>query len=114
MKPGDLVLMRFPQTDLETGKLRPALVVALTPGRHSDLLLAFVSSRIYQAVPDFDELISPSDTDYAHTGLKTSSVIRLGRLITVDKTVINAHLGYISVQRLHIIRQRLANWLDSD
>jgi hypothetical protein len=29
MKSGDVVLVRFPQTDLQTGKLRLALVVAI-------------------------------------------------------------------------------------
>ncbi len=29
MKSGDIVLVRFPQADLTTGKLRPALVVAI-------------------------------------------------------------------------------------
>jgi len=29
MKPGDIVLVRFPQADLHTGKLWPALVIAL-------------------------------------------------------------------------------------
>ncbi|RME40829.1 MAG: type II toxin-antitoxin system PemK/MazF family toxin, partial [Caldilineae bacterium] len=38
MKSGDIVLLRFPQADLAEGKLRPALVVALAPGRHPDLL----------------------------------------------------------------------------
>lgn len=28
MKPGDIVLIRFPQADLQTGKFLPALVVA--------------------------------------------------------------------------------------
>lgn len=32
MKPGDIVLIRFPQADLQVGKLRPALVIALAPG----------------------------------------------------------------------------------
>jgi len=57
MKPGDVVLIRFPQADLKVGKLRPALVVAVTPGNHADLLLVMISSRTYQAVPDFDEVI---------------------------------------------------------
>jgi mRNA interferase MazF len=51
MKPGDIVLVRFPHTDLQQGKLRPALVVALTPGRHADTLLALVTSRVDQAIP---------------------------------------------------------------
>ena len=54
MKPGDTVLIRFPQTDLQAGKLRPALVVAISPGRYADVLLALVSSRTYQTIPDFN------------------------------------------------------------
>jgi mRNA interferase MazF len=111
MKPGDIVLIRFPQTDLKAGKLRPALVLAIAPGHHADLLLAMISSRIYQAVPDFDEIIAPSDSDYATTGLKVHSVVRLGRIASVASSVINARLGNISPQRLRQIRNRLADWL---
>lgn len=111
MKPGDIVLIRFPQTDLQTGKLRPALVVAMAPGRHADLLLSLISSRIYQAVPQFDEIIEPSDSDYAATGLKVRSVVRLARLTSVEVSTINARLGNISPNRLRQITQRLAVWL---
>ena len=111
MKPGDIVLIRFPQTDLQTGKLRPALIVAIAPGRHTDLLLALISSRTFQAVPQFDEIIDPSDADFSATSLKAPSVVRLARLATVETAVINARLGEISPQRLQEIRKRLANWL---
>ena len=33
MKPGDIVLIRFTQADLKQGKLRPALVIAISPER---------------------------------------------------------------------------------
>lgn len=111
MKPGDIILIRFPQTDLLIGKLRPALVVAIAPGRHADLLLALISSRTYQAVPQFDEIIDPSDSDYAVTGLKVRSVVRLARLASVEASVINARLGNISSKRLRRIRRRLTDWL---
>ncbi|MFQ5410421.1 MAG: type II toxin-antitoxin system PemK/MazF family toxin, partial [Anaerolineales bacterium] len=100
MSPGDLVLIRFPQADLRAGKLRPALVVAIAPGRHPDVLLALVTSRVYQAVPGFDEVVDPSAADYAATGLKVRSVIRLARLVTVDPAAIEARLGTISPGRL--------------
>ncbi len=113
MKPGDTVLIRFPQADLKVGKLRPALVLAIAPGPHADLLLAMITSRIYQAVPDFDEIISPSDIDYATTGLKVRSVVRLARIATVAPSVINARLGNVSTKRLQKIRNRLSGWLKS-
>jgi hypothetical protein len=46
-----------PRLNLQIGKLRPAPVVAIAPGRYADVLLALISSRTHQAVPEFDELI---------------------------------------------------------
>jgi mRNA interferase MazF len=112
MKAGDIVLVRFPQADLKIGKLRPALAIAIAPSHHSDLLLALVSSRIYQAIPEFDEIVAVSDDDYAKTGLKVTSVIRLSRLATVETSVISACLGNISLERLNRIKSRLADWLN--
>ena len=113
MTPGDIVLIRFPQTDLQAGKLRPAVVVAITPGRYAEVLLALVSSRTYQAIPEFDEIIDPSDSDFKTTGLKVRSVIRLARLATVETSVISARLGNISPVRLRQISKRLVDWLQS-
>ncbi len=96
---------------MQTGKFRPALVIAAAPGRHPDLLLALISSNIQQAVPKFDEIISPNDSDYAATGLKVRSVVRLARLATVESAVINARLGHISSDRLRNIKKRIAEWL---
>jgi len=111
MKPGDVVLVRFPQTDLEAGKLRPALVVALSPGRHSDALLAMITSRVYQSIPGFDEMIELTDKDFVDTGLKTRSVVRLSRLASVEVNAINAKLGEVSDERLSIAKQRILDWL---
>lgn len=113
MKPGDIVLIRSPQADLKAGKLRPALVLTIAPGPYNDLLLAMISSRIYQAVPDFDEIIAPSDSDYATTKLKVRSAVRLARIVSVAPSVIDARLGNISSKRLKQIRNRLSAWLKS-
>ncbi|MBW6465720.1 MAG: type II toxin-antitoxin system PemK/MazF family toxin [Brevefilum sp.] len=111
MKPGDVVLIRFPHADLQRGKLRPALVIAIAPGRHDDVLLALVSSRINQAIPNFDEIINPNDPDYRASGLKVPSVVRLSRLVTVEGTIIDARLGEISSDRLEQIKQHIIDWL---
>ena len=111
MKPGDIVLIRFPQADLKSGKLRLALIIAISPSRHRDLLLALISSRLHQATLGFDEIINTSDSDYITTGLKVASLIRLGRLTSVESSVINARLGNISPERLTRIKNLLINWL---
>lgn len=107
MKPGDVVLIRFPQTDLQAGKLRPALLIASVPGRLGDVLIALISSRTYHAIPDFDEIIDASDADYDNSGLKAPSVVRLARLATVSSSIIIARLGTISNDRLVGIKQHL-------
>ncbi len=38
MKPGDIVLIRFPQADLKQGKFRPALVIAISPSAIADIV----------------------------------------------------------------------------
>ncbi|MEG3938871.1 MULTISPECIES: type II toxin-antitoxin system PemK/MazF family toxin [unclassified Microcoleus] len=113
MKPGDIVLIRFPQADLKQGKLRPALVIAIAPGRHPDLLLALVSSRIDQSTAGFDEIIDVADSDYIATGLKVASIVRLGRLASVESSVVNGRLGSISNERLIQIKKRLIDWLQN-
>lgn len=96
MKAGDIVLIRFPQADLVTGKLRPALTLAVAPGSHADLLPALITSRGYQAVPQFDEILDPTEVEFELTGQKTRSVIRLARLTSVEPSIISARLGSIS------------------
>jgi mRNA interferase MazF len=113
MKPGDIVLIRFPQADLQQGKLRPALVIAIAPGRHHDLLLALVSSRIDRSTAGFDEIIDLADPDYITTNLKVASVVRLGRLASIQSSVVNARLGSISNERLTKIKNRLIDWLQN-
>ncbi|MEW5938884.1 MAG: type II toxin-antitoxin system PemK/MazF family toxin [Chloroflexota bacterium] len=111
MKPGDVVLVRFPQTDLQVGKLRPALALAIAPGRHADVLLVMITSRSYQAIPNFDEVIETSDKDFPETGLKSRSVLRLSRLVSVETSIVNARLGEISAERLRVVKQRVIDWL---
>lgn len=67
---GQVVLFRFPQTDLEAGKLRPALLVARLPGEYDDWLICMISSHTHHYVIGFDELIQEDEVDFVQSGLK--------------------------------------------
>ena len=110
-RPGHVALFRFPHTDLNDGKLRPALVLGKFPGSYGDWLIAMVSSQIRQSVPDFDELVDESSNDFSSSGLKTASVIRVGRLAVVDAKVLEGAIGQIGAERLQRIKSRLADWI---
>jgi mRNA interferase MazF len=66
---GDIVLFRFPQTDLRIGKLRPALLLKELPGGFDDWLVCMISSQMHQEIPGLDLTLLPGTPDFAATGL---------------------------------------------
>jgi mRNA interferase MazF len=108
---GQIVLFRFPQTDLEEGKLRPALLLGRLPGEHDDWLICMISSQVRHYMPGFDEIVREDDPDFAESGLKASSVVRIGRLAVVEEEILLGAIGQIAFERLERIKHRLAEWL---
>ncbi len=108
---GQIVLFRFPQTDLEQGKLRPALLLGKLPGPYDDWLICMISSQARHSISGFDEMAQESDSDFAATGLKVTSVIRVGRLAVVEGGVLLGAIGHVAPERLQRIKSRLAEWL---
>lgn len=108
---GQIVLFRIPQTDLGAGKLRPALLLGKLPGEYDDWLLCMVSSQTHRATPEFDELIEADDSDFADSGLRVSSVIRVGRLAVIQGQILLGAIGQIAPERLHRIKRHLTEWL---
>ncbi|NCO40256.1 MAG: transcriptional regulator [Armatimonadetes bacterium CG_4_10_14_3_um_filter_66_18] len=97
MDEGDLVLASLPQADGQR-KNRPAVIVReLPPFR--DLLVCGVSTQVQHAGPGFDEVVSPADPDYAGSGLRAGSVIRLGFLASVPRTQILGSIGAVHPTR---------------
>jgi len=107
---GQIVLFRFPQTNLEEGKLRPALLVGKLPGEYDDWLICMVSAQRRHHVQGFDELIREDDSDYAGSGLKVSSVVRVGRLAVVHGEILLGAIGQIAPDRLQRIKRHLSEW----
>ena len=110
---GQIVLFQFPQTDLEAGKLRPALLLGRLPGEYEDWLICMISSQIRHCIPGFDEVVQETDADFDPSGLKSTSVVRIGRLAVVDGEVLLGAIGQIASERLQRIKNRLAEWLTS-
>ncbi len=109
---GQVVLFRFPQTDLLEGKLRPALLLARLPGEYEDWLICMISSQTRHYLPEFDEVVQESDDDFTESGLKVPSVIRVGRLAVISGDILPGAIGQISNDRLVRIKKYLAEWLN--
>ena len=108
---GQIVLFRFPQADQQTRKLRPALIIRKLPGQYDDWLICMISSQLSQEIPGFDEIITSDDPDFRDSGLKLSSLVRIGRLAVVNKDILIGKIGQIDLRRLSRIRRKLAEWI---
>ena len=109
MTPGSVILARVQQSDGQL-KRRPAVVLALVPP-YSDFLICGISSKIRHVVHGFDDLIHRTDADYASSGLRVDSLIRLGLLTTIPSSAVLGELGEIAPERLARLRRRLAEHL---
>jgi mRNA interferase MazF len=108
---GQVVVFRFPQSDLEEGKLRPALLLGKLPGNYEDWLICMISSQTRQYIAGFDEIVQENDSDFGESGLKVASVIRIGRLAVVSGEILIGAIGQISRERLSQVKMHLADWL---
>ena len=86
---GQIVLLKFPQTNLLIGKLRPVLLIKSLPNEYDDWLASMISTKTGQEIIGLDEIISPRDQDFQETGLKSESIIRVSRLaVSIRKNLI--------------------------
>jgi mRNA interferase MazF len=94
-KRGEVVLVAFPFTDLTTTKMRPALVVSSDAfnSQNLDVILVAVTSQISKKLSSADHLLSPADQKQA--GLPKPSLVKLGKVVTLDQRLIRKRLGRI-------------------
>lgn len=108
MREGDLVILPLPQAGGAL-KNRPAVILREMPP-FRDVLVCGVSTQLRQAAKDLDEVISPGDADFASSGLKEESVIRLGFLAVVPRGKIAGSIGSISPERHKRLLRRLSDY----
>jgi mRNA interferase MazF len=98
---GEVVVLPFPQTNLQGGKRRPALVVADLYG--DDLILCQITSQFRS-----DGLSVPlTIADFERGRLVSDSFIRPNRLFTVEQSVILYIAGRVTDSKLREVRARI-------
>lgn len=112
MKAGDIALAQLQQADGQY-KLRPVLLLKQLPP-FGDWLVCGISAQVRQAVPDFDELVQKSDSDFPNSGLHAPSVIRLGFLATLSEKNLPGTIGSINPKRYQRLLKNLTAFLEKD
>jgi len=94
---GEIYLCRFPFTDGQGFKLRPALVLF---DLGEDALICRVTGRLRSG--PMDVVIA----QWQAAGLVKSSIARLDRIITAEKSIFLRRLGCLSPADLEVVRMR--------
>ena len=88
MKKGDVILIPFPFTDLKGSKIRPAVVLN---NYQFDVTICFITSELKWKT-EYDISVFPSESN----GLKVPSLIRVGKIATIDSDLVIGELGELS------------------
>jgi mRNA interferase MazF len=98
---GQVVLLRFPFSDLSGDKLRPAVVLAYA-GRQDWIVCQITSNPLSDA-----NAIPLSSTDFVSGGLQRASIARPGKVFTAHESLIASHIGTLKPKVLESIRDRV-------
>jgi mRNA interferase MazF len=96
---GDIVLIRFPFSNVAEAKKRPALVLLDTGD--DDLVVARVTGQPQNT--QWDVVIN----GWQPAGLLVPSFVRLHKIATVQKTLVDRKLGTCTPEDLSVVRARL-------
>lgn len=98
---GEVVVLLFPQTDLQIGKRRPALVVADLD--RDDLILCQITT---QSRHD-SYSVALTGADFEHGRLNLDSFIRVNRLFTIEQSVILYSAAKVKTAKLIEVRAKI-------
>ena len=102
-----VVLVPFPFDDLSGSKVRPAVCLTNEFGAHRHVVLAFITSNVPLKLEPSDVVIEPTSADFARTGLKVRSALRVHRMVTVSAALIQRQLGVLTPNLQAQVQQRL-------
>jgi mRNA interferase MazF len=111
MTKGNIFLAPFPYDDLSTNKVRPAVCLTNPVGSKRHVILAYITSRIPSSLLDTDIVLDTTHPDFAASGLRVSSTIRLHQLATVSTVIIQRKLGELSSDTQAQIAEKLCKLL---
>ncbi len=112
MNKWDVVLLRYPFSDLTTTKVRPALVIS--PDSYNtgeDAAFIAITSNVARA-GTYDVPISSSHPQFPETGLNYDSVVRVGKLFTLKQTLVAKKLGTLGTDLQADVNAQLRAFLE--
>ena len=101
---GDVILVRFPFTDLSATKLRPAIVLA-THGEN--VIVVGLFSSVSSTLKNTWLSIEEHHPYFIPTGLKKSSVAKGEKIAVLHRSIIHSTIGSLHTTLLEMLAQRV-------
>ena len=98
---GDIVLLKFPFADGKTFKRRPALII--NNCGDGDIIVCRITSQIYNTQNDV------YIDNWGKAGLKLQSVIRVHKLATLEKNMVEFIMGKIEPKLKNEVKKIFSN-----
>ena len=107
-KPGDIVLVNFPFTDLISSKVRPAIVIT-TKGE--DIIILGIFSKLSEKIQDSWVIIEETAEYFTVTGLKKKSIIKTEKIAVVHSSIVKKTLGSLQEDIFTTVKEKLRKTL---
>jgi mRNA interferase MazF len=103
----DIILVKYPFSDLSTFKVRPAIVVS-SDYPSNDLIIVPLTSRIKNLLPGEFSL-----SKWLESGLNIQSTVKRG-IFTIDEKLIIQKIGSLYKEDIDKLNKSILFWLGMD
>jgi len=101
-KRGDVILVLFPDSNLRTAKLRPALIVQADDLQTGlpQVIAAMITSRLFRGGHPSRVMVLRSTPEGRQSGLLTDSVVMTDNLATILESEIDRAIGSLPMPKV--------------
>jgi mRNA interferase MazF len=112
MKKWDVVLLNFPFSNQQATKVRPAVVISHDEYHQQgyDVCVILITSNTTRNSLH-DIIIANSHPEFPQTGLRKDSAIRVSKIVTLEKKVIQHTLGTLGKTLISEVERELRAFL---
>lgn len=105
----DIVLVKFPFTNLSESKIRPALVLA---EKKDDIVIVGIFSKVPDIIDESWFIIGDNESWFEQTGLKKTSVVKTEKITSIHNSIVIKKIGFLPESALTLIKVKLRKMLN--
>ena len=114
IKPGDIVLFKYPYTDYSGEKRRPVVIIAERPDFENEFLTTFLTSQTSDFNKKWDIELDPESKRDHKTNLKKKTLIKTTKLMIISYSRLAGKIGHVDISVLAQAKENIKRWLTAE